>query len=361
MHRLLGAAALLAALGKPVFAQSTPPAPAPTVGYIIAQVQPVYSEQDVVGRIQSPNIVNIQARVTGYLEAQNFTDGQAVKAGQLLYVIEQPPYQAQVDEAKGALAQAQAQARNATLSLKRAQILLHSTVGQQSAVDAAQASAGADTASVATAQAQLQAALINLGYTEIRSPIDGVIGATMVDAGNVVGPQSGVLATVVSEDPMYVNFALPMVESIENRANAAGLDVLVQLPDGSTYAQKGQIDFIGNQVTQNTDTLSWRASIANPDHALTDGEFVTVILRAKTARQQLVVPLGAVVTDQLGNYVLEVGPGNKVVRKPVVLGTETNTQAPILSGVAPGDKIITEGVQSIHPGITVNAQPAGGN
>jgi len=151
------------------------------------------------------------------------------------------------------------------------------------------------------------------------------------------------------------------VDSIENRADATGLDVLVQLPDGSMYGQKGQIDFIGNQVTQNTDTLAWRASIANPDHALTDGEFVTVILRAKTAQQQLVVPLGAIVTDQLGNYVLELGPGNKVVRQPVVLGTETNTQAPILSGVSPGDKIITEGVQSIHPGITVNAKPAAGS
>jgi len=360
MQRLLGVAALLAALGEPVLAQTAPPATTPTVGYIIAQSQPVYAEQDVVGRIQSPNIVNIQARVTGYLEAQDFTDGQQVTAGQLLYVIEQPPYQAQVDEAKAAVAQAEAQARNASLSLQRAQILLHSTVGQQSAVDAAQASAGSDTASVASAQAQLQAAQINLGYTEIRSPISGVIGATAVDVGNVVGPQSGVLATIVSEDPMYVNFALPMVDSIENRADATGLDVLVQLPDGSMYGQKGQIDFIGNQVTQNTDTLAWRASIANPDHALTDGEFVTVILRAKTAQQQLVVPLGAVVTDQLGNYVLELGPGNKVVRQPVVLGTETNTQAPILSGVSPGDKIITEGVQSIHPGITVNAKPAAG-
>jgi len=360
MKRVLGAAAILAALGGTVLAQTAPPAVTPNVGYIIAQNQPVYAEQDYVGRIQAPNIVNLQARVTGYLEAQNFSDGQQVKAGQLLYVIEQPPYQAQVDEAKAAVAQAQAQARNASLSLMRAQTLLHSTVGQQSAVDAAQASAGSDVASVASAQAQLQAAMINLGYTEIRAPIDGVIGATAVDVGNVVGPQSGVLATIVSEDPMYVTFALPMVDSIQARAKEANLDVLVQLPDGSMYGQKGRIDFIDNQVTQNTDTLNWRATIPNPDHALADGEFVTVILRAKQAQQQLVVPLGAVITDQLGSYVLEVGPGNQVVRQPVVLGTETNTEAPILSGVKPGDKIITDGVQSVHPGITVIAHPAEG-
>jgi membrane fusion protein (multidrug efflux system) len=331
-------------------------APPAAVQYIVAQPQPVYAEQNNVGRIQSPQIVRLQARVTGYLESQNFTDGQAVKKGQLLYVIEQPPYQAQVAQAEAAVAQAQAQARNAQLTLARAQALLHTAAGQQSTVDLAQATSLSDSAAVLLAQAQLQTAEINLGYTQILSPVDGVISATSVNVGNVVGPSSGVLATIVSEDPMYVTFALPMVASIRDRPKASQLDVLVQLPDGSMYKQTGKIDFLDNSVTANTDTLSWRGTIPNPNHQLTDGEFITVILRDQQPEQQLVVPLAAIITDQLGTYVLEVGAGNVVVRRNIKLGTPSNTSVPVLSGVSPGDKIITDGIQSIHPGVQVSPQ-----
>ena len=358
MKQIIAAGLLACLAGGFACAQEAPP---PVVGVITAASQPVYAQQDYTGHIQSPRIVNIQARVTGFLETQNFTDGQAVKAGDLLYVIEHPPYQAQVAQAQATVAQAQAQAHVAQLTLQRAQALLHTVAGQQSTVDLALAAYLSDQAAVQSAQAQLQTAQINLDYTQIRAPIAGVIGATTVNVGNVAGPQSGVLATIVAEDPMYVDFSLPMADALKFRAQAAQMDLLLQLPDGSTYAQTGKVDFINNQVTQNTDSLNWRATIANLDDALTDGEFVTVILRAKQAQSQIVIPLAAVIADQLGDYVLEVGPGNIVTRHSVTLGPQSNTTVPVLSGVSPGDKIITEGIQMVHPGMKVSPQPAAQN
>jgi membrane fusion protein (multidrug efflux system) len=374
MKRMMLAVGLMLC-GTAGLAAAQTAAPPQAVGYITAEKMPVYDESSYVGRIAAPQIVQLQARVTGFLEQQNFTDGDYVKKGQLLYVIEQPPYQAAVAEAQAAVESAQAKARNSALAFGRAQALLRSPAGQQSVVDAAAASAASDAAAIASAQAQLQTAQIDLGYTEIRAPIDGQIGATAVTTGNVVGPTSGTLATIVSQDPMYVSFALPVVDALKFR-NAAGtsgglnnLDLLVQLPDGSKYGQVGQINFINNQVTADTDTLTWRGTIANPklpaagslpgsSRALTDGEFITVILRARTPRQQIVIPRDAVITDQLGDYVLEVDKTNKVVRVSVTMGDETNDSVQILAGVNAGDRIITQGIQRIHPGVTVAPQPA---
>jgi membrane fusion protein (multidrug efflux system) len=347
---------------RPAAAQPAPEGP-PVVGVITATEQPVYTQQSYVGRIVSPQIVQVLARVTGYLESQNFTDGAAVTKGQLLYVIEQPPYQAAVTQAQAALAQAQAESVNAQLTYRRATALLRTPAGQQSTVDSAQAAALTSTAQIDNAEAALQIAQINLGYTEIRAPLNGQIGATAVNTGNVVGPTSGPLATIVAQDPMYVEFALPVVDALADRGNLAGLDLLVQLPDGTIYGQTGKIDFVNNQVTANTDTLTLRGTIANPAAAngartLTDGEFITAILRAKTPQQQILIPRQAVITDQLGDYVLLLGPGNTVIRRAVVQGPATNAAVQITSGLTPGDRVIVDGIQSIHPGITVTPRPA---
>jgi membrane fusion protein (multidrug efflux system) len=350
-------------------ALAQPAAPPPVVGVITASEQPVYSQQSFVGRIQSPQIVQLVARVTGYLEQQNFTDGDAVKKGQLLYVIEQAPYQAAVDQARAALEQAQAQSSNADISLRRAEALLRTPAGQQSTVDSTKATALSDAAQIAAAQAQLQTAQINYGYTQILSPIDGQIGATAVNVGNVVGPTTGTLDTIVSEDPMYVVFSLPVVDALQFRQTALGtgglnaLDLLVQLPDGRMYGQDGKIDFVNNQITADTDTLTWRGTIPNPvisggTRELTSGEFVTVILRKRRPEQQLIIPRDAVITDQLGDYVLKIAPGNKAVRQNVTMGADTNDSVQIVSGLSPGDQVIVDGIQRVHPGIEVNPQPA---
>jgi membrane fusion protein (multidrug efflux system) len=361
-------------LASPAFAQQASTQP-PVVGVITVTRQPVYDEQSYVGRIQSPVIVQLNARVTGYLEQQNFKDGDEVKQGQLLYVVEQPPYQAAVAQAQANLEQAQAQSRNADLTLARAKKLLATPAGQQSSVDAAEATALSDTAGIDAAKAQLQSAEINLGYTEIRAPIDGQIGATTVNPGNVVGPTSGTLATIVAQDPMYVTFSLPVVDALKFRQqNTAqggldNIDLLLQLPDGRMYGQTGKVDFINNQISENTDTLNWRGTIPNPSlpgnaaipgaaRELTSGEFVTVILRSRTASQAMEIPRDAVITDQLGDYVLKIAPGNVVVRQSVTMGPQTNTDVQITDGLQPGDRIVVNGIQRIHPGIVVNPQEA---
>lgn len=353
-------------------AQTTPPPP--KVGVITIQPTQVFNQQSYVGRIQSPVIVQLNARVTGYLEQQNFHDGDAVHAGQLLYVIEQPPYQAAVAQAQANLEQAIAQSRNADVTLDRAQKLLRTPAGQQSLVDSAEATALSDKAMIDAAKAQLETAQINLDYTQIRSPIDGQIGATTVNPGNVVGPTTGSLDTIVAQDPMYVTFALPVVDAIKFRQTAAtqggiaGLDLLVQLPDGQIYHQTGRVDFINNQISANTDTLNWRGTIANPQlpgtaipgaaRELTSGEFVTVILRNKTPTTTIQIPRDAVITDQLGDYVLKLGSNNAVERQPITMGPQTDTTAQITAGLTPGDRIVTTGIQRIHSGITVNPQTA---
>jgi membrane fusion protein (multidrug efflux system) len=331
-------------------AQSAAP---PAAGYIVVQPQPVHDEQSYTGHVQAEGIVHLQARVTGFLDSQNFTDGAQVAQGQLLYVIEPPPYQAALAQAQAALAQAQAQAHLAGLTLARAEALLHTSAGEQATVDAAATAAAADTAAVQSAQAAVQTAQINLGYTQIRAPIAGIVGATTVTPGNVVGPTSGVLATITSVDPIYVTFALPTDDALKYRATPGALDVILHLPDGSAYAQTGTVDFVNNQVDPTTDTLTWRAVFPNPAQALTDGEFVGVTLRAHDATQALVLPLAAVLADQLGNYVFVIGADGKVQRRGVTLGEQTGETAVVLSGLKPGDEVVTEGLQSLRPGAAV--------
>jgi membrane fusion protein (multidrug efflux system) len=371
-RRLAAICLVCLAAGQTGTAAAQTAAAPPQVGIIAVSQQPVYNESTYVGRIQSPGIVQLNARVTGYLEQQNFHDGDDVTAGQLLYVIEQPPYQAQLTQAQANLDQALAQARNASLTFSRAQALLHTAAGQQSVVDSAQAGAGSAAAAIAAARAQLQIAQINLGYTEIRAPIAGQISATTVNPGNVVGPTSGALATIVAQDPMYVTFSLPVLDALKFRANVAGLDLLVQLPDGSLYNQTGRVDFINNQISQDTDTLTWRGTIANPplqnpgnipgaSRTLTSGEFITVILRQKTPIQAIEIPRDAVITDQLGDYVLKLTANNILARQPVTMGPQTNNSVQITAGLQPGDKIVTSGIQRVHAGSIVNPQPAASN
>ncbi len=369
MRQLLLAAGAVLFLAASAATAADPP---PAVSVLTVSQQPVYAQSSYVGRIQSPQIVQLNARVTGYLEQQTFKDGDTVHKGQLLYVIEQPPYQAAVAQAQAALEQAAAQARNANLTLGRAQALLRTPAGQQSSVDAAAATAQSDTAQIDSARAQLETAQIDLGYTEILSPIDGQIGATAVNVGNVVGPNSGTLATIVAQDPMYVTFSIPMLDALKLRNGSGALtsvNVLVTLPDGETYPIAGRIDFVNNQITQTTDTLNMRATIANPllqkadaasgsNRALFDGEFINVVLRNRAAEQQISIPPAAVVIDQLGDYVLVVDDGDVVRRQNVTLGQSAPQSVVVLKGLKSGERIIVDGIQRVHPGIKVNPQAA---
>ena len=208
-------ALLLGLLAVGAEAQTAPGPPA--VGVVRAHRQEITQTNEFIGRIQAVGRVALVARVTAFLEKRLFVEGSEVKKGDLLYQLEQPPFQAQVDDNKANVAQLQAQHQNAELTLERAQYLLKTVAGEQATVDTALASERALAAQIAGAQAQLEQAEINLGYTEIRAPIDGKISATAVTEGNVVSPTSGTLATMVSQDPMYVIFPISLRTGLELR------------------------------------------------------------------------------------------------------------------------------------------------
>ena len=366
---LVALLATLPARAQP--AQGVPPA----VGVVQVQPTSVYETNEFVGRIEAENRVNLIARVTGFLDKRDFTEGTEVHENDLLYVIEQVQYQAQVAQQQAAVASANALLVNNTQTLDRAQSLLRTPAGQQSLVDSALAQQRSAAAQLAAAQAQLRLAQINLDYTEIRAPISGRITRTAVDVGNVVGPTTGTLATIVSQDPMYVVFPVSVRTAIDLRERyvpKGGFSAVVaklRLPNGEAYNQEGRLEYVDPTVAAGTDTLLLRATIPNPllpgtapnqpgNRVLADGEFVTVLLQGVQPVQALAIPRAAVLSDQLGSYVWVVGEGNKVEQRRIQLGQSTAAQAVISSGLKQGETVIVDGVQRARPGIVVNPGPA---
>jgi membrane fusion protein (multidrug efflux system) len=358
--------------GAPVaYAQMGPGGP-PTVGVVKATLTPIYQSSEYIGRVQAISKITIRARVTGLLEERDFKEGDEVKKGQKLFVIEQPPYEAAVLQAQGQVVQAESSLRNARQNLTRSQTLLNTPAGQRSTFESDQASAGQGQGAVLIAEAALQTAQINLGYTTILSPIDGRIGIA-TDPGNVVAFTDAALATVVSEDPEYVLFPVSEVEASSLKAQYAGqggmatLTVKLRLPNGQMYDKNGTIDFSDISINSSTDTLDLRAVVPNPprtdtkglggDRTLVDGGFVTVILQSKNAEQQVTVPRAAVLADQQGDYVFVLDADNKAVRRNITLGDSTELLAVVATGLKAGETVVADGLQRVKPGAAVKPVP----
>jgi membrane fusion protein (multidrug efflux system) len=352
------------------------PAGPPAVGVIEATKRPVTETSEFLGRIEAPNRVNVVARDTAFLDKRFFNEGAEVKTGELLYQLERGPFEADLASKQATVAQLQATLENAKLTADRARTLLGGPAGQQSTYDAAIANQRSFEAQVQAAQAQVQISQINLDYTEIHSPIDGKIGRTAVTEGNVVSPSSGTLTTIVSQDPMYVTFPVPVRESVELRERYAtkggfkAVVIKVRLPDGRLYGQTGELNFVNNTIAQSTDTITLRGTIPNPElydpskttggslRELTDGEFVTVLLEGVQPIEVLAIPRSAVLSDQEGDYVFTVGSDNKAEQRRIQLGQSSSTVAAVVGGLALGDKVIVEGLQKVRPGQPVAPGPA---
>ena len=353
------------------------PAPAgpPAVGVVRAERQQITQTDEFIGRIQSIGRVALVARVSAYLEKRAFVEGAEVKKGDLLYLLEQPPFQAQVDADKANVAQLQAQHTYAQQQITRSQYLLKTPAGQQQTVDQDLANERSLAAQVAAAQAQLQIAEINLGYTEIRAPIDGKISATDVTEGNVVSPTSGTLANLVSQDPMYVLYPVSVRAGLDlrNRYDAKGgfnaVVLKIRLPDGRIYGQNGKLDYVSPTVATNTDTIMVRAVIPNPlfpnmppgaptPRELFDGEFVTVMIEGVEPITVLAIPRAAVLSDQQGDYVYVVDAQNKAQQRRIQLGQSTPSTAVVSNGLKEGELVISEGLQRVRPDQQVLPSPA---
>jgi membrane fusion protein, multidrug efflux system len=365
---------VLALLSVQAAAQPAPSGP-PAVGVVRAERQQITQSDEFIGRIQAIGRVALVPRVTAFLDKRNFVEGSEVNKGDLLYLLEQPPFQAQIDTAAATVDQLVAQHRNAVLNLQRAQSLMSGPAGQQSNVDMALAAERAFAAQIAGAQAQLKTAQINLGYTEIRAPIDGRISSTLVTEGNVVSPTNGTLATIVGQDPMYVLFSVAQRTALDLRnryvpkGGFSAVLIRLRLPDGSIYAQEGKLDYVSPTVAENTDTLVLRGVVPNPvlpgmtagapgARGLTDGEFVTVMLEGVHPLTVLAIPRAAVLSDQKGEYVYVVDAQNKAEVRRIELGQSTPSTAVIVSGLTEGETVISEGVQRVRPGQPVSPAPA---
>ena len=351
---------LATALSAAAGAQQAGPPPAVLVQAV--EAKPLSEQLEFIGRAAAVDKVELRARVKGFLGPRQFTDGGAVKKDQVLFTIEREPYQAAVDQKKAARDAAKAALANAEGQLKRAAELLRTNNGTQVTYDQRLSEQLQAKAAVEQAEADLRDAEINLSYTEIRSPLTGRIGRATVSPGNVVGPDTGVLATVVSDQPMRVLFPVTQRELLEARKDGtkdgSDLAVQVRLADNSLYKETGKIDFIDVTVDAKTDGQIVRAEFPNADGTLTDGQTLRVVIEAKSPASVLAVQQAAIAIDQSGAYVFVVNDKNTVEQRRIKSGVSRDGLVAVEEGLKAGDKVIVQGQQRVRPGMVVNPSPA---
>ncbi len=352
---------LLLCLGLTIPLPALAQTPIP-VGAVPAEMKPVTKATDFVGRVEAIERVDVRARVTGFLENVAFTEGDMVKEGAVLYRIEPESFEAAVQQARGALLQAQATFTNASAQRARTEELVRTAAASRATLDervAAEKSAQGD---VVTADAALKTATINLGYTTIIAPIAGEVGRSKLTKGNVVSPDSGVLTTIVSRDPMYVTFPVSQREFLgierneERKAAGDQLTVRVRFSDGSVYPETGKINFVDVSVNRATDTVTVRATLPNPKGALIDGQLVRVAVESAKPEEKIVIPQSALILDQQGVYVFAVDNGKAVIRR-LTLGAEAGPNIVVESGLKPGEMVVVQGMEALRPGTAVIASP----
>ncbi len=325
--------------------------------------EPYQPKSEYVGRLQARDDVAIEAKVTGYLLTRDFREGDFVERDQILYTIESSEYEATLARARAELAAARATQANAERNFRRGEELLpKGAISQAQMDDLTAAKLDAD-ARIESANAQIYSAEVNLGFTTIRAPISGRIGRSISSVGDLVGPTSGSLTTLVSIDPIEALFTISEATYVaaisERMADGVNVDslrdieVTLELTNGVVYPEVGRIDYISNRVDQTTGTLEARAAIPNTHAALVPGQYVRVILKGTTLLEGLFLPQAAVQADQQGSFVLIVDSGNTVQRRNVELGDRFDDMVLVKKGADEGDRVIVRGLQQVRPGMPV--------
>lgn len=363
----------LTACGKPKQAQQPPPIK-------VTVVKPIQKEvvewDEYTGRLRSPESVEIRPRVSGFLDSINFTDGQMVKKGDLLFVIDPRPYQAELDRAQASLSQAQAQLQLAQTNFARSQTLQQKQVIAAQEFDAQSNDLRSSQSLVAAATAALATAKLNLDFTHVTAPIDGRVGRYLVSVGNLISGGSGgeatLLTTIVSLDPLYGYFEVDEQSFLKYSqmavANAGhsgdssgpqtaeGMPVEMRVSSEEGFPHKGKLDFVDNQVDIETSTVELRGIFPNKDMQLTPGLFARIRLPAREQYLATLIPDEAVGTNQSVQYVYVVDGENKVKIRPVELGPIADNLRVVRKGVTLDDRIIVGGLQRVRPDAVVQAE-----
>ncbi|MGA0604019.1 efflux RND transporter periplasmic adaptor subunit [Caulobacter sp. KR2-114] len=355
---LLSACLAIALAGCGNKSKPAPPPPVVTVATPLQQT--LVDWDDYTGQFIAVDSVDIRPRVTGYLQSVAFKDGDYVRKGQVLFVIDPRPYQAVLDQAKGAEAHAQAALTNARTEAARGATLLAAKAISQQAYDTLVATERQATADMLSAQANVHAAALNVGFTRVTAPLSGKISDRRVAPGNLVTADTTVLTNIVNLDPIRFEFTgsealfLKYQRGQGGGLHTAATPVQIKLQDEPTYRWNGKLDFVDNAIQPGSGAIRGRAVISNPQHFLTPGMFGHMRLMGSQPYQALLVPDAALTTDLSRQVAYVVGPDRVVAERVVVEGPLYNGLRVIRSGLQPGDRVIVDGIQRAKPGQKVS-------
>jgi len=340
--------------GRPA-GRSMPP---PSVRVMTTQLENASLAKAYIARVEPIQEVRITAQVEGMIQEVHFQEGARVERGDLLFTIDPAPYEATLTQRTAELEQASATLNRAEKYLEMLRAAENRSVSK-SDLDTAEANAAEGRARVKIAEATVQQAKIDVGFTQITSPIQGRIGQALITRGNVVSPASGALATVIQVDPIRVVFGMPDAEyltAFDHYSNNPGYkpDIRVKLANGMTLEDPGEIEFDDNQMNPKTGTIDIRLRFPNPRRLLVANNFVTILVSEADTPQKILVPSEAVVHDTDGAYVWTVDADNMSSQARVNLGAVIGTQQVIESGLELGVRVVVAGLQNIRPGVAVS-------
>ena len=357
-------ALLVSACGGP---EAPPPPPPPAVEYEAVSLRPVAPRFEFVARTRAREDVEIRAQISGTIVDRPFQEGQEVAEGSILFRIDPRPYQAALNSARAQVSQAEATLSVTTRNLARGVELEPQGFISAAEMDQLRGNQDAAVAALEAAKAAVETAQINLNFTNIEAPFTGRVGSTNLSIGDLVGPNTGPLVTLVQRDPMLVDFDVDegsLAERMkENRERAAqGLPPAeftprLQLINGDLYPLAGEIDYANNRVNPSTGTVTVTARFPNPDGQLVPGQFTRITIERGDAEMRILIPQPAVLEDMQGRYVYIVQDDDTVARRNVTLGLRDGVDWVVESGLEEGMRVMVNGVQKVRPGMTVAATP----